>query len=312
MSDRYDLAIVGGGPAGAAAAVYAARKRLKTVFITEEWGGQSIVSERIENWIGTPAISGADLAKNLKTHVEQYASDIVTVVSPARATGVTPHDTHVEIMLKDGTRAEAKTLLVATGSQRRKLDVPGADTLEHKGVTYCASCDGPLFSGQDVAVVGGGNAAFETALQLIAYCKNVTLLNRSDTFRADEVTIAAAATHHNLHIIKNAVPTAVEGSPFVSGIRYKDAVTSEESLLPVAAVFVEIGLLPSTEWLTGAVELDKTNHVVTDPRTQRTSHPRIWAAGDCTDGLYHQNNIAAGDAVKALEDIYLAVRRLTH
>jgi len=305
----YDLAIVGGGPAGAAAAVYAARKRLKTIFITDEWGGQSVVSERIENWIGTPAIPGADLAKNLKTHVEAYAADIVTVKSPARATAVTPHDTHVEIVLKDGTTVEAKTLLITTGSMRRKLDVPGADQYEHKGLTYCASCDGPLFAGQDVAVVGGGNAALETALQLVAYCKTVTLLNRSDVLRADEITVAAAQKHENFKLLKNAIPTEVVGEQFVTGIKYKDAITGTETLLPVAAVFVEIGLLPSTEWLTGAVELDKTNHVVTDPRTQRTSHPRIWAAGDCTDGLYHQNNIAAGDAVKALEDIYLAVRR---
>ncbi|MBM3272291.1 hypothetical protein FJY94_03400 [Candidatus Kaiserbacteria bacterium] len=312
MSDRYDLAIVGGGPAGTAAAVCAARKRLKTIFITEEWGGQSVVSERIENWVGTPAISGADLAKTLRAHVEAYASDIVTLRSPARATAVTAHDDHVAITLKDGSIIEAKTVLIATGSARRKLDVPGADQYEHKGLTYCASCDGPLFAEQDVAVVGGGNAALETALQLVAYCKTVTLLNRSDVLRADEVTIAAASTHPNFKLLKNAVPSEIVGEQFVTGIKHKDAVSGEETLLPVAAVFVEIGLLPATEWLTGAVELDKTNHVVTDPRTQRTSHPRIWAAGDCTDGLYHQNNIAAGDAVKALEDIYLAVRRGGH
>lgn len=308
----YDLIIVGGGPAGAAAAVYAARKRLKTIFITEEWGGQSVVSERIENWIGTPAISGADLAKNLKTHTEAYAGEYVSIKSPARAESVTPHDTHVTVTLKDGTSVDGKTLLITTGSQRRKLEVPGADQYEHKGLTYCASCDGPLFAGQDVAVVGGGNAALETALQLVAYCKTVTLLNRSDVLRADEVTIAAASTHPNFVLLKNAVPSEVVGEQFVTGIKYKDAISGTETLLPVAAIFVEIGLLPSTAWLTGAVELDKTNHVVTDPRTQRTSHPRIWAAGDCTDGLYHQNNIAAGDAVKALEDIYLAVRRGGH
>lgn len=309
MSERYDLAIVGGGPAGTAAAIYAARKRLRTIFITAEWGGQSVVSERIENWIGTPAISGADLAKNLRAHVEAYASTYITVESPARAASVESHDDHVVVVLENGTRFEAKTLLIATGSARRKLDVPGADTYENKGVTYCASCDGPLFSSQDVAVVGGGNAAFETALQLLAYCKSVTLLNRTEVFRADEVTVAAAAAHANMAIIKNAIPTAVMGEQFVSGITYKDATTGAETTLPVAAVFVEVGLLPATSWLSGTVEIDQTGHVVTDPRTQRTSNPRIWAAGDCTNGLYHQNNIAAGDAVKALEDIYLAIRR---
>ncbi|HVM73542.1 MAG TPA: FAD-dependent oxidoreductase [Candidatus Paceibacterota bacterium] len=305
----FDLAIVGGGPAGAAAAVYAARKRLKTVFITAEWGGQSTVSSEIQNWVGTTKISGADLAKNLRAHVETYAADIVTVVSPIFATSLATFDDHIEITTDTGEKYEAKTLLVASGSKRRKLDVPGADTFDQKGLTYCATCDGPLFDGQDVAVIGGGNAALETVLQLLAYCKSVTLLNRSDTLRADEVTVAAAQKHQNFRIIENAQATEVVGEKFVTGLRYKDTVSSEETLLPVTGVFVEIGLLPNTEWLGSAVALTPFNQIIVDPKTQRTSHRLIWAAGDCTDGLYHQNNIAAGDAVKALEDIYMSIHR---
>lgn len=304
----YELIIVGGGPAGAAAAVYAARKRLKTLFITSEWGGQSTISTDIQNWIGTPSISGADLGKALRTHVEAYAGDCLTIVSPALAESITATDTSVTVLTKDGTSYEGKALLVATGANRRKLEVPGAAEYDQKGLTYCASCDGPLFADQDVVVIGGGNAGFESALQLLAYCKSVTLLNRSETFRADAITVDAARAHANMRILTNVVPTEVLGEKFVNGIRIKHTDTGTEETLPVAGIFVEIGLVPNTAWLGDTVELTPIKQVKVDPRTQRTSHPRIWAAGDVTDSLYHQNNIATGDAVRALEDIYVHLR----
>ncbi len=305
----FDLAIIGGGPAGAAAAVYASRKRLKTVFITSEWGGQSTVSSEIQNWIGTTAISGADLAKNLKSHVEAYAADSLTIVSPASVASLKAGGDSVVIMTDKGVSYEARSLLITTGSKRRNLEVPGAEEFDQKGLTYCATCDGPLFDGKDVVVIGGGNAALETVLQLLAYCKSVTLLNRSEMLRADEVTVAAAMKHKNFTIIKNAQTVAVLGDKFVNGLRYKDVVSGTETLLNIEGVFVEIGLLPNTEWLGESVAMTPMRQVIVDPKTQRTSHPRIWAAGDCTDGLYHQNNIAAGDAVKALEDIYMSIHR---
>jgi alkyl hydroperoxide reductase subunit F len=160
----------------------------------------------------------------------------------------------------------------------------------------------------DVAVIGGGNAAFETVLQLVAYCKTVTLLNRSDSFRADEISVAAAKAKPNFTVITGAIPTEVVGEQFVTGIKYKDA-AGAKTLLPVAGIFVEIGLLPNTGWIDNALEMNETKQIKVDPRTQRTSHPRVWAAGDITDGIYHQNNIAAGDAVKALEDIYMYIHR---
>lgn len=307
MDTLLDLLIVGGGPAGSAAAVYAARKRLKTVFITHEWGGQSTVSTDIQNWIGTPSISGNDLAKNLRTHVEHVAGDTLTLVSPVQALSIATFDDHVEVTCSNGTSYKARTLLVATGAHRRKLEVRGAAEYDQKGLTYCASCDGPLFSGQDVVVIGGGNAAFESALQLLAYCKSVTLLNRTETFRADEITVAAAKQHDNFKIIPNAETTSVVGEQFVTGITYKDP--SGEHSLAVSGIFVEIGLVPNTEWLKDALELTPTKQIVADPRTGRTSHTRVWAAGDVTNALYHQNNIAAGDAVKALEDIYVFVKK---
>src|SRR3989338_7030750 len=249
MSDTYgglyELAIVGGGPAVAAAAIYAARKRLKTVMVLEEWGGQSGVSSDIQNWIGTPSISGADLADNLKKHVMQYAGEFLTIISPVRATGLKPDDMSVEITLSKGDPIVASTVLITTGANRRKLEVPGADTYDQKGLTYCASCDGPLFADKDAAIIGGGNAAFETALQLLAYCKTVTLFNRSNLYRADEITVAAAKAHPNMRILNNAVPIEVVGTQFVTGLKWKDIKTGKEDTLSVEGIFVEIGLLPN-------------------------------------------------------------------
>lgn len=320
----YDLIIIGGGPAGAAAAVYAARKRLKTVLVTGEWGGQSTVSPEIYNWIGTPRISGADLAKNLRAHVEEYRGEFLDIQAPLRALSLAHLDDHVEVTLSDKSVISGKTLLVATGSERRKLDVPGAAQYDQKGLTYCATCDGPLYAGSDVVVIGGGNAAFESALQLLEYCKSVALMNRSDVFRADEITVAAAKNHPNFRLITNAIPTKVTGEQFVSGLSYKHVGTETEEQLAVQGIFVEIGLIPNTGWLGTTLALTKIGQVVVDPKSQRAflassddptiqGEPlevaRVWAAGDCTDGLYHQNNIATGDAVKALEDIYMFLRR---
>jgi len=304
----YDLIIIGGGPAGVAAGVYAARKRLKTLLITKDWGGQSIVSTEIQNWIGTVALPGPKLASDLREHLEAYAGDIVTVAAGKNATSL--------IKLEDGTFAvtlegdlvhTSRAVLIASGSGRRRLDVPGADQFEHKGVTYCASCDGPIFAGQDVVVIGGGNAGFESAAQLLAYAKSVTLLHRSSAFKADAITIEKVLAHPNMRAYTNAVPTGVLGEKFVSGLSYTTADGSTHTL-PVTGVFVEIGMIPNTDFAKEVVELDEYNRVKIDPWTQATSTPGIWAAGDCTNVKYHQNNISAGDGVKALEDIYVTLK----
>jgi alkyl hydroperoxide reductase subunit F len=200
---------------------------------------------------------------------------------------------------------EAKAVLVATGGVRRKLEAKGAMDFENKGLTYCASCDGPLFSGMDVAVVGGGNAGFESAAQLLAYCKSVTLIHRSSEFtRADAKTVEAVLAHPNMKVLTNTEPVEIKGNGFVSSIVTKNKTTGEMMELPVSGVFVEIGMIPSTDYVKDILTLDEFNRVKVDPKNQRTAVDGIWAAGDCTDELYHQNNIAAGDAVKALEDIY--------
>lgn len=302
----YDLAILGGGPAGVAAGVYASRKRLKTVFITKDFQSQSTVSDGIENWIGTIKVSGQDFAHSLEAHLRAYAGDIVTLRIGEYVTKLEKSGEIFKIQT-DGGSYEARTVLITTGSHRKKLTVPGADTYEHKGITYCASCDGPLFADQDVAVIGGGNAAFESASQLLAYCRSVTLLNRSEEFKADPVTVKRVLENPKMKALLDAELSEVSGEKFVRGLTYKDRKTGESHTISVTGIFAEIGSTPTTEYAKDVVALDPYGRVIVDAKTQATSALGIWAAGDCTDGLYHQNNIAAGDAVKALEDIYVYV-----
>jgi alkyl hydroperoxide reductase subunit F len=287
--------------------VYASRKRLKTILFAETFGGQSTVSDDIQNWIGTPHISGADLAKSFEAHLKTYADDIVDIKVPTRVSKIEKTDDHFTLTIDGGETCEAKTILITVGSTRRKITVPGADIYEHKGITYCASCDGPVYSGEDVVVIGGGNAGFESAAQLAAYCKSVTILHKHDSFKADEVTVAKVLAKENVKSILNAELLSIEGDKFVTGLTYKDKVSGETKTLPVTGVFVEIGLIPSTDLVNDLVEKTPAGQIIIDPRTQQTKTYGIWAAGDCTDVLYHQNNIAAGDAVRALEDMYLHI-----
>ena len=309
----YDLVIIGGGPSGAAAAVYAARKRLKTVFITSEWGGQSNVSEKIYNWIGTVSLSGNELAENFKKHVWANAKNVenpnstLEVKEGDKVNAIAKDASGFSVQTEEGEEFLTKTILIASGSGRRKLVAKNADKLEHKGLTYCASCDGPLFDNQDVAVIGGGNAGFENAAQLLAYCKSVTLLHRSDSFKADEITVERILSNTKMQVFKNVDILEIKGEKFVEGLVYKDKKTGEEKELKVTGIFVEVGQIPNTSFMKDLVPLDEIGRIKIDPWTNKTETPGIWAAGDCTNILYHQNNIAAGDAVRAIENIYLAI-----
>ncbi len=302
----YDLIIIGGGPAGVSAGVYAARKRLRTLLIAPEFGGQSTVSDGIENWIGTVRISGNDLAKNLKGHLVAYAGDSVDIKEGESVMDIAQDNADFAVKTEN-SEYRSKTILVATGSTRRKLDVRGAAEFDNKGLTYCASCDGPLFAGQDVVVIGGGNAAFETSAQLLAYCKSVTLLNRSDRFKADEITVNKLQANPNFKIITDAIPVEVKGDGFVKSLVWQNVKTQENHEIQTPGIFVEIGLIPTTYFAKSVLKLNPIGQIPVNPRNQQTDVPGIWAAGDCTDGLYHQNNIASGDAVKALEDIYMTL-----
>ncbi len=304
MENIYETIIIGGGPAGCSAAVYAARKQLKTLLLTEEFGGQSIVSDDIQNWIGTPHISGADLAKNLKAHVYEYKGTVLEIIENKKVTHVSKNNNIFTVETSTGETYTSRSILVTVGSSRKKLTVPGAERLEHKGLTYCASCDGPLFSGMDVVVIGGGNAAFETVLQLTAYVKKVTLINRSPTFRADEITIEKVKKHPKVVIRTNLEILEILGEKFVSGIKIKDTATNQEETISASGIFVEIGQISNGNFINELADTNEGGKIKIDPWTQRTSCDGLWAAGDVTNILYHQNNIASGDAVKALEDMY--------
>jgi thioredoxin reductase len=302
----YDLIIIGGGPAGSAAGVYAARKKLKTLLITDKFGGQSDVSEEIQNWIGTVSISGAELAKNLKKHVEAYADDVLEIKEGEKVASVEKTDSGFKITTENKDEYDTKTVLTTAGSHRRKLPVPGAEEFDNKGLTYCASCDGPLFADKDVVVVGGGNAGFETAAQLLAYTKSVTLLHRSKNFRATPITVEKVLSNPKMKALTEVTITEVKGDKMVNAIVYKDK-EGNEIELPTTGIFVEIGQIPTTGFIKNVLDVNEYGQIIIDPWTQKTSTPGIWAAGDSTNIKYHQNNIAVGDAVKAVEDIYVTL-----
>lgn len=300
----YDLIILGGGPAGCAAAVYSARKELKTAMITVSFGGQSIDSPLIFNWIGTKEISGYDLAKDLENHVRANAGKFLEVFDGEKIAELKKDGEFWKIKTESGKEFESKSVLVTTGGSRKKLEVPGAEEFEGRGIVYCASCDGPLYSGKDVVVIGGGNAGFESAAQVLAYAKSVTLLSRGD-FKADAITVEAVLKDPKMKAMKNTIPTFVKGEKLVTELGIKNTETGEETSLPVQGIFVEIGNIPNTKFIVDNIDKDEWGRINVDPKTGRSSEDGLWAAGDCTNTLFHQNNIAAGEGVRALEDIYL-------
>lgn len=302
----YDVIIIGGGPAAVSAAVYTARKKLKTLLITESFGGQSIVSDDIQNWIGETHISGFDLAKKLEEHVRAYP-DMVDIKSPEKAVKVATtqcfNSTLVcdfEVETDKGNKYQGRTVILTAGARRRRLNIPGEDKLEGKGVAYCSTCDAPLFSGKRVAVVGGGNAGLEAVQDLFPYASEVYLLEYGEALKGDPVTQEEIKKNPKLkEIILNAQTLEVLGDKFMTGLKYKDHKSGEEKTLAVDGVFVEIGSVPNSEMVKGLVELDKWGQVIIDSKHATTSHPGIFAAGDITNDPYKQNNISAGDAVKA-------------
>ena len=305
----YDLIIVGGGPAAVAAGVYAARKKLKTLLITESFGGQSLVSDNIENWIGTTVITGFDLAKNLEEHLRAQESieikmpEKVTAISEIPCTdGKRPCDFEVET--NTGTRYQTKAVIVTSGSRRRRLGIPGEDKFEGKGVAFCSTCDAPIFSGKRVAVVGGGNAGLEAVVDLFPYATEIYLFHRGGELKGDPITQEEIRNNPKVKIILNAETQEVIGDKFVTGLRYKDTKTGESKELALDGVFVEIGAVPNSEIVKGLAELNQFGEIVIDHKTSATSKPGIFAAGDVTDEMYKQNNISAGDGITAALSAY--------
>ena len=302
----YELIIIGGGPAAVAAGVYAGRKQIKTAVITETFGGQSIVSNEIYNWIGTKAISGLKLATDLEEHVRAHGADII---DGERVTAVTkidggPPAGHFVVTTASGRTFEAKTLLIASGSRRRRLGIPGEDRLDGKGVVFCSTCDAPIFKGKDVAVVGAGNAGLEAVVDSIPYAQKIYLLVRGTELKGDAVTQAKVTSHPKVTVIFNAATEEVLGEKAVNGVRYQDKATGEKKVLPIQGFFVEIGSLPNSDFVKELVNLNPIGEITVDHKNQMATCIGIWAAGDVSDVLYKQNNISAGDAVKAVLSIY--------
>ena len=295
--EPFDVLVVGGGPAGAAAAIYAARKGLRTGIAAERFGGQVLDTLAIENFISVKETDGPKLAAGLEQHVREYPVDIMNL---QRAEGlVAGSDGLTEVRLANGASLKSKTVILSTGARWREMNVPGEQRYRGHGVAYCPHCDGPLFKGKRVAVIGGGNSGVEAAIDLAGVVAHVTLIEFDPALRADAVLQSKLRSLSNVTIITHALTTEVTGDGHkVNGLIYQDRSTGAEQRLDLEGVFVQIGLLPNTDWLKGTLDLSPRGEILIDDRGQ-TSLPGVFAAGDCTTVPYKQIIIAMGDGAKA-------------
>ena len=294
--DPFDVLVVGGGPAGAAAAVYAARKGVRTGVAAERFGGQVLDTMAIENFISVPYTEGPKLAAALEQHVREYNVDILNLQTAVK---LLPGDGQVEVEFANGARLASKTVILSTGARWRSMNVPGEDQYRTKGVAYCPHCDGPLFKGKRVAVIGGGNSGVEAAIDLAGIVAHVTLIEFDSKLRADEVLQRKLHSMPNVTVLVSAKTTEVLGDgQKVTGLTYEDRTSGQSHTVELEGIFVQIGLLPNTEWLKGAIELSPRGEIVVDAKGQ-TSVPGVFAAGDCTTVPYKQIIIALGEGAKA-------------
>lgn len=297
--DAFDVLVVGGGPAGAAAAIYAARKGIRTGVAAERFGGQVLDTMAIENFISVQETEGPKLVRALEEHVKQYDVDIMNLqrasaIIPAKQAG----ELH-EVQFDSGASLKAKTLILATGARWREMNVPGEQEYRGKGVAYCPHCDGPLFKGKRVAVIGGGNSGVEAAIDLAGIVAHVTLIEFDNQLRADAVLQKKLNSLSNVSIIKSALTTEVKGDgQKVSGLVYQDRTTEQLHTVELEGIFVQIGLLPNSDWLKGVIELSPRGEIIVDAKGS-TSVPGIFAAGDVTTVPYKQIVIAIGEGAKA-------------
>ncbi|HEY5798612.1 MAG TPA: alkyl hydroperoxide reductase subunit F [Burkholderiaceae bacterium] len=295
QKDMFDMLVVGGGPAGASAAIYAARKGIRTGVVAERFGGQVLDTMGIENFISIKETEGPKLAAALEQHVKQYEVDIMNLQRAAR---LVPGDL-IEVQLASGASLKAKTVVLATGARWREMNVPGEQQYRNKGVAYCPHCDGPLFKGKRTAVIGGGNSGVEAAIDLAGIVAHVTLLEFDVQLRADAVLQRKLYSLPNVTVITQAQTTEVTGDgEKVNGLRYKDRQSGAEHTVELEGIFVQIGLLPNTDWLKGTLALSNRGEIEVDARGQ-TSIPGVFAAGDVTTVPYKQIVIALGEGSKA-------------
>ncbi|MBL5767490.1 alkyl hydroperoxide reductase subunit F [Heyndrickxia sporothermodurans] len=296
FSDKepFDVLVVGGGPSGASAAIYAARKGIRTGIVAERFGGQIMDTLGIENFISVKYTEGPKLAASLEEHVKEYDID---VMNTQRAKRLEKKDL-IEIELENGAILKSKSVILSTGARWRNIGVPGEAEFKNKGVAYCPHCDGPLFEGKDVAVIGGGNSGIEAAIDLAGIVNHVTVLEFAAELKADTVLQDRLNSLPNVTVIKNAQTKEITGTDKVNGITYIDRETEEERHIDLQGVFVQIGLVPNTDWLGDTVERTRTGEIVVDNRGA-TNIPGVFAAGDCTNSPYKQIIISMGSGATA-------------
>lgn len=292
--EPFDVLVVGGGPAGASAAIYTARKGIRTGVVAERFGGQVLDTMSIENFISVKATEGPKLAASLEEHVKEYDIDVMNL---QRAKRLEKKDLF-ELELENGAVLKSKTVILSTGARWRNVNVPGEQEFKNKGVAYCPHCDGPLFEGKDVAVIGGGNSGIEAAIDLAGIVNHVTVLEFAPELKADEVLQKRLYSLPNVTVVKNAQTKEITGDQSVNGITYVDRETGEEKHVELQGVFVQIGLVPNTEWLEGTVERNRMGEIIVD-KHGATSVPGLFAAGDCTDSAYNQIIISMGSGATA-------------
>jgi len=297
--EAFDVLVIGGGPAGSAAAIYAARKGIRTALAAERFGGQVLDTMSIENFISVKETEGPKLVRALEEHVREYEVDIMNL---QRASALVPASSEGglhEVKFDNGASLKAKTLILSTGARWREMGVPGEQEYKAKGVCFCPHCDGPLFKGKRVAVIGGGNSGVEAAIDLAGIVAHVTLLEFADTLRADAVLQKKLYSLPNVTVIKSAQTTEVKGDgQKVNALVYKDRTTEELHSVELEGIFVQIGLLPNTDWLKGSVELSRFGEIIVDAKGA-TNIPGVFAAGDVTTVPYKQIVIAVGEGAKA-------------
>lgn len=293
---QFDVLVIGGGPAGSAAAIYAARKGIRTGIVAERFGGQVMDTMGIENFISVKETEGPKLVQALEQHVKSYEVDIMNM---QRASALRKTEGGIEVELANGAVLNSKSVILSTGARWREMNVPGEQEYRGKGVAYCPHCDGPLFKGKRVAVIGGGNSGVEAAIDLAGIVSHVTLIEFDSKLRADAVLQKKMASLPNVTIIMNALTKEVLGANGkVNGLRYEDRTNKTEHTLELEGIFVQIGLLPNTDWLKGTIDLSKHGEVIVDAKGE-TSLPGVFAAGDCTTVPYKQIIIAMGEGAKA-------------
>lgn len=303
----YDVIIVGGGPAGVTAGVYAARKKMKCLLLAGTIGGSSSISATIENWIGEPSITGVGFGQRLEAHLR--AQEGIDIRTDEAVTGIGRNDgTTFQVTTEKGETFETKSVIVASGVRHRHLGVPGEDLFQGKGVAYCSTCDAPFFRNKTVTVVGGGNCALEAVEDLLPYATKVTILTIDPEFTGDPVLRERVLGSEKVSAIRNARSEEIVGERKVTALRYEDLSTGERRELPCDGVFVEIGMMPNSELARDLVERTRGGEIVVNPRTFETTCPGIFAAGDVTDQPYRQNNISAGQGAVASLSAYDFVR----